>query len=131
MKLGKQGIAFQGFTSGLLLLAIGTFIPNPAQAGILSVSSNSGQVISPPPSAVTGAYSNGQIYIFPERTSFLLTNNVLVDISDPGFIPVTNNFLLTPTNIFADTTVDSYYFHHGGTSTNAVSGSVTFDRDVI
>jgi K319-like protein len=129
MKMGKQGIAFYGFTSGLLLLAIGTLTPKSAQAEILSVSSNSVTIISPPPSAVGGAYSNGQIYIFPERTSFLLNTNVKVDVSNPGV--VTNNFFFSPTNISAGTTVDSYFMHHGGSSTNTASGSVTFDRDVI
>ena len=130
MKIGTKGTAFYGLISGLLCLAIEIITPNPAHAGILSVS-NDVTVISPPPSAVAGAFSNNLIYLFPERTSFLLTSNVPVDISDPGFIPVTNNFFLSPTNIFAGTTVDSYYLHHGGTSSNALSGSITFDSDVI
>jgi hypothetical protein len=130
MKMGKKGTAFYGLISGLLLSAIGTLTPNSTHAGILSVS-NDVTVISPPPSAVTGAFSNNQIYLFPERTALLLTNNILVDISNPGFIPVTNNFFLSPTNIFAGATVDSYYLHHGGPSTNTASGSATFDADVI
>lgn len=130
MKIGNKGTAIYGLISGLLLSAIGTLSPNSTQAGILSVS-NDVTVIAPPPSAFTGAFSNNQIYLFPERTSFVLTNNILVDISDPGFIPVTNNFFLSPTNIFVGTTVDSYYLHHGGPNTNTASGSVTFDSDVI
>ena len=130
MKIGTKGTAFYGLMSGLLCLAIEIITPNPAHAGILSVS-NDVTIISPPPSAIVGAFSNNQIYLFPERTSFLLTSNVPVDISDPGFIPVTNNFSLSPTNIFAGATVDSYYLHHGGTTTNTASGSVTFDADVI
>lgn len=130
MKIGNKGTAIYGLVSGLLLSAIGTLTPNSTHAGILSVSNNV-TVISPPPSAVAGAFSNNQIYLFPERTSFVLTNDILVDISNPGFIPITNNVFLSPTNIFAGATVDSYYLHHGGTDTNTASGTVTFDSDII
>jgi hypothetical protein len=129
MKMGYKGTAFYGLTSGLLLFAIGTLTPNTTQAGISSVSSNSVQIISPPPSVVSGSFSNGQIYIFPERTSFLLNSNVHADVFAVG--PVSNSFLLSPTNLPAGLVVDSYYLHHGGTSTNTASGSVTFDQPVI
>jgi hypothetical protein len=130
MKMGKHGTAFYGLASGLLLFAIGTLTPNPTQAGILSTSGQV-SVISPPPSAVSGAFSNGQIYLFPERTAFRLATNILVDISVPAPGAITNSFFLSPDFIFPGTTVDSYYLHHGGPSTNTASGSVTFDRDVL
>ena len=129
MKIGNKGTAIYGLISGLLLSAIGTLTPNSTHAGILSVSSNSVSIISPPPSVVTGSFPDGQIFIFPERTSFLLNTNVQADIFLPG--AVSNNFELSPTNFPAGLIVDSYYLHHGGTSTNTVSASIKFDQPII
>src|SRR5260370_1300842 len=119
--------ALGGLISGLLVTAAATFTPASAQADILSVS-NQITVISPPPSVITGAYSNNLIYLFPERTSFILATNALastnarVDIFRPG--TYTSQLQLQAaggTNIAIGTLVDSYYLHHAGPTSNNVA----------
>lgn len=127
-KIGIRN-ALCGLKSGLLGLAVGTLASTLTHAGIVSVSGQM-TVISPPPSVVSGGFSNNQVYLFPERTSFALTNIVRVDISRSGV--VSNLFLLSPTNLPANTWVDSTYLHHASPNgTNAAGGSVTFDADVL
>lgn len=123
--------ALAGLISGLLVTAAATFTPGSAQADILSVS-NQITVISPPPSVITGAYSNNLIYLFPERTSFTLTNNVRVNITKPGTYTSSIQVVAGSTNIATSTLVESYYLHHAGpTSNNVATASITFDTNVL
>lgn len=127
MKHGKKGTSVFSFVSTFACAASAMLITLATHAGILSVS-NQVTIISPP-STVFIDNVDTNIYLFPERTSFTLTNNVNIDISNPG--TVTNRSFLSQSNISAGAIVDSYYLHHGGPFTNTAVGSVTFDRDII
>jgi len=129
MTMGKIGKALCGLGTGLFMAAI-TFTTNTTNASIIAVS-NQMTVISPPPSVVSGTFSNNSVYVFPERIRFTLTTTNRFDISRVG-APVTNLSGLSQLNFFTNKPVDSYYLHHASTATNVITGaSVTFDTDIL
>ncbi len=71
-------------------------------------------VIPPPPSVkVDDLTSNTHMFMFVEKTNFVLTSPVSVDISVPG--TVYSGTQLTTANIPAGTLVNSTYLHHDQT----------------
>jgi hypothetical protein len=72
------------------------------------------------------------MFLFVEKTNFVLTSPVHVDISAPGTVN-TAPAQLTPLDIPAGTLVNSTYLHHDqpGISQNTQQVSISFDTDVL
>lgn len=115
-----------------LTFTFGIFLSSSTQAGILSVTGPA-SVISPPPSVVTGAFSNNFVYVFQEQSGLPQTNFVFVDIANPG--NYTNQSVVITrgsSNIFVTGTVDTYYTHHAVSSgTNVLTASIRFDTNIL
>lgn len=113
------------------LFTFSIFLSSSTLAGISFVSSQA-TVISPPPSIVTGAFSNNFIYVFQEQSALAQTNFIFVNISNPGNYTNQSLAVGASSNIFVAGTIDTYYVHHGVTSgTNTVPASIRFDANVL
>jgi len=85
-----------------------------------------------PPSAVfNDLESSSSVFMFTERESYELPQNVPVDIGAPGYYD--RNFAETGTTIPAGTPVNSYFMHFDstGNSRATTSGSVTFREEIL
>lgn len=82
-----------------------------AEAGILSVSAR-GAIIPPPASVASGALEDPDtIFVFQERSNFVLPSDVSVDMSMPGTVNFAGMFA-TPGVVLAGTRVDSIFVHY-------------------
>jgi hypothetical protein len=93
-----------------------------------------GVLVIPPPASVlvNDLTSNTTLFLFVEKTNFVLTSPVHVDISAPGTVN-TAPAQLTPLDIPAGALVNSTYLHHDqpGSVQNTQNVSITFDTDVL
>ena len=90
-------------------------------------------VIAPPADVtVDKLTSTTHMFLFVEKTNFVLTSPVHVDISAPGTV-FTAPGQLTPLNIPIGTRVNSTYLHHDqpGSPQNTQNVSITFDTEVL
>jgi hypothetical protein len=98
------------------------------------IAATTGAIVSvtPPASVLKGEFeSDTAIHLFKEQEAIELTNNVAVDIQDAGTY-TGNNALLTPGTVEAGTCVNSYFLHMDpATGGIYLSGSVTFDEEVL
>jgi len=89
--------------------------------------------IDPPATVALGAFeSDTTISLFLERASLTLTANALVSIVGPGLYPP--DLLTESGTVAAGMVVDTYFLHAdqvGTTGTTPLTGSVTFDTDVL
>jgi len=106
------------------------------EAAILNVT-GAAAVISPPLDVSTDAFeSNTAAWLFAEQQNVTLSQDIAVDISVPGTSPSGGVRNLSAGIIPAGTQIDSYFIHFDSVDGDAqnpvvVSGSVTFDRDVL
>jgi hypothetical protein len=88
---------------------------------------------TPPLSVLIGDLeSDTQVSVFQERSGFLLTGDILVNLSAPGVASPVNLLNPSPATILAGTAVDSYFLHSDPVSLVAnFFGTVTFDREIL
>ena len=107
-----------------------------AQGGV-TATTGAVVVIPAPASIVTGGLeSDTQIDAFAEMQGTALAHAITLDITVPGTSPTATNQHLSTGSLPAGSLVNSYYLHFddvGSSTTTAValSGSITFDTDVI
>jgi hypothetical protein len=117
-----------GTMLAVVMVAVGG---NAARGGFVT----SGNLVptAPPLSVLIGDLeSNTQVSVFQERSGFLLTGDILVNLSAPGVASPVNLLNPSPTAILAGTAVDSYFLHSDPVSLVAsFFGTVTFDREIL
>lgn len=102
-----------------------------ARAEIISISGDI-ETIAPPSSVQAGDLeSDDVIRVFQEWETFLLPEDIEVDITEPG--TVTNADVPSVGTIAAGTFVDVFFLHSDpiGSTLIELSGSVTFNRDIL
>ena len=116
----------------VLLGGLRLFVLDAQSAGLLTTGNV--EQIAPPASVTSGSLESSSFArVFAERTEFQLSQNILVDVTQPGFADHVID--LTPGQILANQIVDSYLLHAdritGGTPLVTFEGSVTFDRPIL
>ncbi|MHC4415272.1 MAG: PEP-CTERM sorting domain-containing protein [Planctomycetota bacterium] len=127
MNATKQSFAGRVVAIPAFLLATTSL----AEAGIINTTGDIIQIPAPPSVMLDQFESASTIYAFDEVQGFTLTADVLVDASQSG--TYSDPLQLTPATIPAGTFVNVYIVHFDplGQTDTQVSGSVTFDQDIL
>jgi len=112
-------------------MAIAAWAATSAQAAI-TATFPAATLIGPPASTLPGALqSNTQVFVFDEQQSVALPGSIPVDITAIG--TYNNAASLTPGVLLTGTVVDSHLIHFDqvGPGTTTLTGSVSFDGDIL
>jgi hypothetical protein len=107
-------------------------VPVLSHAAIIETTGAVEQIAVPPSVTIGSLQSNDKIFAFQERSLMRLSQDVLVDVTQPGVVIYSSD--LTHGTIPRNTVVDVYYLHFDPvdytTPHQSAFGSITFDRDV-
>lgn len=121
-----------GSKLGTLLAAVLVAVSGDVARGGFVTSGNIVPTAAPLSVLIGDLESDTQVVLFQERSSFILSGDVMVNLSVPGVASPANLLNPSPTTIRAGTAVDSYFLHSDPISLVAnFFGTVTFDRAIL
>lgn len=120
----------------LTLTGVLTLHAQTTQAGIVGTTGPISQIGAPADVRNHMLVSDSQIVAFAEQQGVVLPQNLTFNITQPGTAPEADAINTSPGDILSGTRVDSFLVHfESGTGTQStpvlLSGSITFDRDVL